>query len=312
MQWAGRRSTLQRVGPTRRGACRDQDRTARAPSSGFLGHEARGRVDVRAVNRTAHLAEKARRARSPDSEDSEDSEEDLAERDRKQRKRGQERQRARARVQQSPRVQSSVYTIKASEGRSESDQAESRRLRRRSGGGARSSNHSTAPSGTRSRWARSYWCACSARRPRRPPSADLALHLPLPRPIRDQDLEAPSLLAFASLVPLGVLAVSLVVPAAARLALPARWTRAVVALVSAPAGGIHSQPTSPELEGTRRDDKVWTLLGVGLAEATAWTTAAVWAAIRVGRSRAGGDDEWWAVAALAGIALSWVCTPSLS
>jgi len=117
---------------------------------------------------------------------------------------------------------------------------------------------------------------------------------------------------------LSVLALALLVPAAVRVVLPKPWHRQLVSLVSAPAGGVggddaHAHPlASDDAEGTRRDEKVWVLLGVGLAEAVAWTTAAVWAAVRVGRSRAGGDDERCAVAALAGIASSWVRALSLS
>ncbi|GAA5840283.1 hypothetical protein JCM9279_002335 [Rhodotorula babjevae] len=131
------------------------------------------------------------------------------------------------------------------------------------------------------------------------------------------DLETTSLLAFAAVAPLGVLALALLVPATVRLVLPRAWHHRLVSLVSAPAGGLgsddaHAHPLARDgAEGTRRDEKVWVLLGVGLAEAVAWTTAAVWAAVRVGRSRAGGDDEWWAVAALAGIAASWVISSLL-
>ncbi|GAA5897295.1 hypothetical protein JCM8208_003781 [Rhodotorula glutinis] len=131
------------------------------------------------------------------------------------------------------------------------------------------------------------------------------------------DLEATSLLAVAAIAPLSVLALCLVVPAAIRLVLPKPWHQRLVSLVSAPPGGVGGEDAhahtldSDRPERTRRDEKVWILLGVGLAEAVAWTTAAVWAAVRVGRSRAGGDDEWWAVAALAGIALSWVISSLL-
>ncbi|GAA6053022.1 hypothetical protein JCM3770_002387 [Rhodotorula araucariae] len=128
------------------------------------------------------------------------------------------------------------------------------------------------------------------------------------------DLESTSLLGIAALVPLGVLATATFVPAITRLVLPSEWRRTLVSLVSAPTGGVPSQHiwrADEPSEAVRRDGRVWTLLGVSLAEATAWTTAAVWAALTVARSGTAGADEWWMVAAVAGIALSWVLSSLL-